>query len=167
MLVNYDTAKLKFTVAPASFAPIHCFYRYNVRPDVTVADAAGITAMGGTIWAPTLRDDSIQRHGARSGGRIGVLIAIWHNALPDARNDDPQRTAGGTIVPWEPGANVVVDVDAFALPSKEMTIRGVTMRSTDERAERAMGIAWCIGILTWAGVSRWGRPWRIRSATWT
>lgn len=131
VLVNYDTKTIKFTAAPGSLAPIHCFYRYNVRPDVTVADAAGITAMGGTIWAPTLRDDSISGTAQAAAAGSAYLSRFGTTLYRMQATTIHSGTAGGTIVPWEPGANVVVDVDAFALPSKEMTIRGVTMRAEE------------------------------------
>lgn len=140
VLVNYDTKTIKFTAAPASLASIHCYYRYRVRPDVTVADAAGITAMGGTIWAPTLRDDSIsgtaQAMAAGSAylGRFGTTLYRMQATTIHS------GTAGGTIVPWEPGANVVVDVQAFELPEPTMIIRGVTMRAE----ERPGGDGYCL-----------------------
>lgn len=141
VLVNYDTATIKFTAAPASFAVIHCFYRYNVRPDVNVYDAAGITAMGGTIWAKTIRDDSISgTAGANLAG--SAYLAQYGTTLYRAQATTVHSgTAGGTIVPWEPGANVYLTADALGLSSATlMTIKGVTMRAEP----RPGGVGHCL-----------------------
>lgn len=140
VLVNYDTKTIKFTAAPGSLAPIHCYYRYNVRPDVTVADAAGITAMGGTIWAPTLRDDSISGTAQAMAAGSAYLAQYGTTLYRMQATTIHSGTAGGTILPWEPGANVVVDVQAFELPEPTMIIRGVTMRAE----ERPGGDGWCL-----------------------
>ena len=140
VLVNYDTKTIKFTAAPASNAPIHCYYRYRVRPDVTVADAASITAMGGTIWAPTLRDDSISGTAQAAAAGSAYLARFGTTLYRMQATTIHSGTAGGTIVPWEPGANVVVDVQSFELPAPTMIIRGVTMRAE----ERPGGDGYCL-----------------------
>lgn len=140
VLVNYDTKTIKFTVAPASLAQIYCYYRYNVRPDVTVADAAGITAMGGTIWAPTLRDDSISGTAQAMAAGSAYLAQYGTTLYRMQATTIHSGTAGGTIVPWEPGANVTVNVQAFELPEPTMIIKGVTMRAE----ERPGGNGYCL-----------------------
>ena len=140
VLVNYDTKTIKFTVAPASLAQIYCWYRYNVRPDVTVADAAGITAMAGTIWAPTLRDDSISGTAQAMAAGSAYLAQYGTTLYRMQATTIHSGTAGGTIVPWEPGANVTVDVQSFELPEPTMIIKGVTMRAE----ERPGGNGYCL-----------------------
>ena len=130
VLVNYDTKTIKFYAAPASLASIHCYYRYNVRPDVTVEDSASVTAMGGTIWAPTLRDDSIS--GTADAYTAGsAYLAQFGTTLYRAQVTTVHSgTAAGTIVPWTPGGNVLVNVEAWGLDgATTMTIKGVTMRA--------------------------------------
>lgn len=140
VLVNYDTKTIKFTAAPGSLAPIHCYYRYNVRPDVTVADAAGITAMGGTIWAPTLRDDSISGTAQAMAAGSAYLAQYGTTLYRMQATTIHSGTAGGTILPWEPGANVTVNVQSFAPAEQTMIVKGVTMRAE----ERPGGNGYCL-----------------------
>lgn len=141
VLVNYDTAEIKFTVAPAEAQAIICYYRYNTRPDVTVEDTASVTAMGGTIWAPTLRDDSIS--GTADAYRAGsAYLAQFGTTLYRGQVTTVHSgTAGGTIVPWEPGANVVVDAQPWGLGgATTLTIKGVTLRAEP----RPGGAGYCL-----------------------
>lgn len=141
VLVNYDTKTIKFTAAPGSLAPIHCYYRYNVRPDVTVADAASITAMGGTIWAPTLRDDSISGTADATAAGSAYLSQYGTTLYRGQVTTVHSGTAGGTIVPWQPGGNVLISVDAWGLSgATTMTIKGVTMRAEP----RPGGAGYCL-----------------------
>ena len=131
VLVNYDTKTIKFYVAPASLASIHVYYRYNTRPDVTVADTASITAMGGTIWAPTLRDDSISGTADAYAAGSAYLAQYGTTLYRGQVTTVHSGTAGGTIVPWQPGANVTINTDGSwgAAGATTMVIKGVTMRA--------------------------------------
>ena len=132
VLVNYDTAKIKFTTAPAGGSPgadILCYYRYSVRPDINYFDAAGISAMGGTIWAKTLRDDSISSAAAGSAAGSAYLAQFGTTIYRGQVTTVHSGTAGGTIVPWEPGGNVYLTSAALGLSSELMTIKGVTLRA--------------------------------------
>lgn len=140
-LVNFDTKTIKFAAAPASLASIHVYYRYNTRPDVTVEDSASITAMGGTIWAPTLRDDSISGTADAYAAGSAYLAQFGTTLYRGQVTTVHSGTAGGTIVPWQPGANVVVNADAWGLGgATTMTIKGVTMRAEP----RPGGVGHCL-----------------------
>ena len=140
-LVNFDTKQIKFYAAPGSLAPIHVYYRYNTRPDVTVEDSASITAMGGTIWAPTLRDDSISGTADAYAAGSAYLSQYGTTLYRGQVTTVHSGTAGGTIVPWQPGANVVVNADAWGLGgATTMTIKGVTMRAEP----RPGGAGYCL-----------------------
>lgn len=141
VLVNYDTAKLKFTVAPASFAPIVCYYRYNVRPDVTVEDSASVAAIGMTLWAPTLRDDSLSGTADAAAAGSAYLAQQGTTLYRAQLTTVHSGTAGGTIVPWTPGGNVYLEINAFGFTASElMTIKGVTLRAED----RPGGAGYCL-----------------------
>lgn len=130
VLVNYDTKAIKFTTAPANSAPIKAYYRYSVRPEVEVEDTASITAMGGTLWAPTLRDDSLS--GTADAAAAGsAYLAQYGTTLYRAQATTVHSgTAGGTVVPWTPGGNVSVKASALGLASAtQLVIKGVTMRA--------------------------------------
>lgn len=129
VLVNYDTSKIKFYVAPAGSAPIVCKYRHLVRVETTVTDAASISAVGMTLWAPTIEDKTL------SGTAIAAAAGSAYLSRYAAASDSVQLSTthaennGTAVIPYEPGKMLRFNVDRLDLASSNsLEIQSVSMR---------------------------------------
>lgn len=130
VLVNYDTSKIKFYVAPGSFAPIVCKYRHLVRVETTVTDTASVSAIGMTLWAPVLEDKTL------SGTAIAAAAGSAYLERYAAASDSIQLSTthaednGTAVIPYEPGKMIRFSVDRLDLASgNSLEIQSVSMRA--------------------------------------
>lgn len=124
VLVHYDQRRFIFQLPPDAGKTLEIEYRYPVRVEEVVTDAASIAEVGGTIWGPTIQDSSI------SQASVAQTIGSAYLARATASNVRGQVTTtwAGTASPYLPGQ--IVQVYALALQWEEepLEIQAVTMR---------------------------------------
>lgn len=143
-LVEYDRRQFHFDVAPPTGKDVVIQYRYQVRVDVTVTDAASIAAVG-TIWAPVLEDASVSS--ASQGSALGSAYLASTGAVERATVTTRHGGTAGTVLPWEPGRLVTVTTEAFGWKDKQLRIRSVTMRAQPRPGGTGSGlIVWDLDL---------------------
>lgn len=124
VLVHYDQRKFIFQLPPSAGKTLEIEYRYPVRVQEDVIDAASVAEVGGTIWGATIQDSSI------SQATVAQFIGSAYLARSTASIDRGQLTTSwvGTAIPYLPGQIVRVSAQALDWSSNEMEIQSVTMR---------------------------------------
>lgn len=125
VLVHYDARKFYYQLAPSAGKTLEIIYRYPVRVEETVLNAASISAVGGTLWGPTIQDLSISD--GTVGQRIGSAYLAWATeSISRAQLVTSWVGGGGTI--YRPGQTVYVTADALEWDVEPLQIQSVTMR---------------------------------------
>lgn len=125
VLVHYDARKFYYQLAPSGGKTLEIIYRYPVRVEETVLNAASISAVGGTLWGPAIQDSSVSD--STVAQRIGSAYLAWATAsISRAQISTSWVGGGGTI--YRPGQTVYVTADALEWDVEPLEIQAVTMR---------------------------------------
>ena len=124
VLVWYDQRKFIYQLPPASGKTLTIVYRYPLRVEETVEDAASQAALGLTLWAPTISDASI------SSVDVAQMIGSAYLARSTAAIERAQVTTTwvGTAGPYLAGQVLKVSATALSWSSKLLQIQNVTAR---------------------------------------
>lgn len=124
VLVHYDARTFYYQLPPASGKTLEIQYRYPVRVNENIINAASVAAIGGTLWGPVINDSSI------SDGTVAQTIGSAYLAWATATNDRGQVTTNyvGTVGPYLPGYIIRVTAAALGWENKELEIQAVTVR---------------------------------------
>lgn len=124
VLVHYDQRKFIFQLPPGGGKTLEIEYRYPVRVEETVTNAASIAQVGGTLWGPTIQDSSI------SQATVAQLIGSAYLDRVTQSNERGQLTTNwvGTVSPYLPGQIIQVYTQALGWDEEPLEIQGVTMR---------------------------------------
>ncbi len=136
VLVWYDQRKFIYQLPPAGGKTLTILYRYPVRVQEDVLNAASISAIGGTLWGAPILDSSI------SDGTVAQRIGSAYLAWATASIERAQITSTwvGTAGPYLPGHVVMVTADFLQWDDFELDVQAVTMRF----APRPGGTGMCL-----------------------
>lgn len=136
VLVHYDARKFYYQLPPSAGKTLEIIYRYPVRVQETLINAASVSVLGGTLWGPTIQDNSI------SDGTVAQTIGSAYLAWATASIERAQLTTTwvGTAGFYLPTQIVRVTADALGWETEPLEIQAVTVRF----APRPGGVGACL-----------------------
>lgn len=123
-LVHYDTRRFYYGTPPATGQTLEIRYRYPVRVEEDVVNAASVAAVGGTLWAPAILDNSISSSAVAQATGSAYLAS----AATVLTRGQVTTTYAPIAGPYTPGQHIQFSASSLGWDNTKFQVQSVTMR---------------------------------------